>query len=358
MALRLSATAAFHPSDRPAAWSCNASLLTRDRAAALLAARGLTFATATGPPPFYGLGCAEASFRYRLGPTLDAAASASPAVTVAARVWSFDALSDARFAAAVDVLNGSQPLHGPPRPAKDAASALPRPARPLTLTRLWDDGATGPARGTVGAPVNATARLYLTVPASDLPARFRPAGRAHLEVAAWQALPTAEHAYPPVDVVPSAEPYGSLPGDAPRPLLTALSNAAFAARLRRVPPLPVRRPWPFLSLALDDAEWEAPVVGPDPNEVLAAALVTAGVLGLAAVLGFWWFGWCAVVEDALAMDGWMARSQIVANARAEAQAASGGSPAARAAVRLNEDQGGALGDIELHSMVPPIKPSA
>lgn len=285
--IRLAASLQFHPSDRPRAFFCNATALTPAAVDSLLAREGLSRATARGPPPFFGLPCAEDGFEYALGPSLDLAASASPLVSLSARVWSFDRLSDSS--------------------ASDWTS-LGAESPPLP----WDEGVRGAAEEGASGPGLVTVRqdrstspptVTISVRASELPERFAPAGRAHLEVVAAQVVAGDEVAYPSVIVVDPSEASA-----ANMSRYTPCCGGDLLARLNSTPPLPVRRPWPLLELALDDADWVPPPMPVDAAATTAAVVSTVVLATLVALVMLWWTGRCGAVEEALGLEGFWARA--------------------------------------------------
>ncbi len=340
--LPLTVAVRFHPDDRPEGWFCNGTLLTRERADAILRASGSSTASSAEGAPWFGINCVERSFEYVLGPSLDAAASSNPGLQLAARAWSFDALSDDRFAQAVDVLDGS--VVPTPWVASDrgpaVGSSLPAPAEGVRIARR------GPALPPGPAP--AVSQWLVTVPAAALPAQFRPAGRAHFEAAVFQALPSPEQdaAYPQTVEVSASAPYSDVPAGAPRPPLSPGRYPSVRSRLERVPPLPVRRPFPLLAVALDDADWVPAEPSADVQAIVGWA-VGLSVAALAAVAGvLWWLGRCGVAEEAVGASGWLARADIV-KGRAAAQ-----SSRERARARGRTEDEGAFQELELASMPP------
>ncbi|KAA0168025.1 hypothetical protein FNF31_00524 [Cafeteria roenbergensis] len=340
--LPLTVAVRFHPDDRPEGWFCNGTLLTRERADAILRASGSSTASSAEGAPWFGINCVERSFEYVLGPSLDAAASSNPGLQLAARAWSFDALSDDRFAQAVDVLDGS--VVPTPWVASDrgpaVGSSLPAPAEGVRFARR------GPALPPGPAP--AVSQWLVTVPAAALPAQFRPAGRAHFEAAVFQALPSPEQdaAYPQTVEVSASAPYSDVPAGAPRPPLSPGRYPSVRSRLERVPPLPVRRPFPLLAVALDDADWVPAEPSADVQAIVGWA-VGLSVAALAAVAGvLWWLGRCGVAEEAVGASGWLARADIV---KGRAAAQSSREPA-RARGRTEDE--GAFQELELASMPP------
>lgn len=341
--LRLSVR--FHSADRPETWFCNATALTPAAIDSLLQRQGRTRATATGPAPWYGLPCAEAAMSYVIGPTLDTAATVSPRVVLAARAWSFDSLSDERFAAGADVVTGEAAfIPGVFGAWPDGAASLPQPAQGLTVERM-------PASTAAHPPLQAGESLWaVTIPASSLPAHFVPAGRAHVEVAAAQVLVNgAEDAFPSVLALQSPAP-AAVGAAAPLPAALCCGSASTVAQLSAWPPVPVRRPWPLLAVALDDASWSPPVPSPDTEAATAAAVLV--VLGAVAAVGLaaWWAGRCGFMEEALGLEGRCARaywleSQRLDNARiAERDAAAGHRGLGGSADALSVAGGGASAD--------------
>jgi hypothetical protein len=247
---------AFHPDDAPNAWTCNGTVLTNASTYALLARAGLPFPPSSPhPSPYFGLDCLESDFEYMIGPSLSVASTTDPRVFLHARVWEFDTPSNGAMAATISLTTG-------------AAAASP----------FEFQNASGVVSlSSAGFDQQGKQDVLLRVRASELPPAFLPGGRAHLELTAIQLVESTQ-AFPSVLArhLASLAPLGWNE--------TRCCNGTGVAWLERVPLMAVRRPWPMLQLALDQADWEIPP--PLPSQT--GAIVGGVVGGVLALLVGWW----------------------------------------------------------------------